>query len=431
MFIASKILSKVVRLHRKRFSTIERRRAVLAILVLISVFGSPLVAGETDDVEVGPGSDARATVLSTGESIIVFEADDADGDGVFAGRYDSAGSLIGSVFLVHDDPIGDQDEPDVVGLPNGDFVVVWRADGAAGASTIEARRFSATAVPLGPQARVDSGLGTASDPRVGADASARFTVVWIEAGGLAHRRFASDGAPLDSELVITTSGGAEDPALGVLDSGEQLAVWVDGADIFARRVDASGMFGGAAFLVNPPTIWERSEPSVTPTGDGAFLVAYSSEGQDGSGSGIFVRRVEQVAVGDEFQVNAVTFDEQSQPSLDIETGGKILITWQSEGNADGDSAGIFGSFLRPTGQPICPDAAINTVAAAAQRVSSVAGGDGRFLVTWQTEAAIPMPGQTPDLRARIVLPPLFIDNFESGNLEAWSSSTAARSPGQN
>ncbi|MEO1088388.1 MAG: hypothetical protein AAFY88_29500, partial [Acidobacteriota bacterium] len=86
-----------------------------------------------------------------------------------------------------------------------------------------------------------------------------------------------------------------------------------------------------------------------------------------------------------------------------------------------ESAEILGRFLRPTGRPVCPDATINRQTALAQRVPAVAGGGGRFFVTWQTEAPVPMPGQTASVKARFIVPPLFADGFESGDFSAWSA----------
>jgi hypothetical protein len=58
-------------------------------------------------------------------------------------------------------------------------------------------------------------------------------------------------------------------------------------------------------------------------------VTWSSNGQDGSGYGVFARRFSSAAapLAPELQVNTTTAGNQTDPSVDTEPEGDFIVTW--------------------------------------------------------------------------------------------------------
>jgi hypothetical protein len=100
---------------------------------------------------------------------------------------------------------------------------------------------------------------------------------------------------------------------------------------------------GTEFRVNSYTTDRQLFSSVSSDASGNFLVAWLSNGQDGSSDGIFGQRYDSsgVAQGDEFQINSYTTSEQEHPSVGTTGANQFVVVWQSYGQ-DGSGVGAFG-----------------------------------------------------------------------------------------
>jgi hypothetical protein len=101
---------------------------------------------------------------------------------IFAQRYDSAGNPVGGEFQVSAftsayNYIG---RPDVALDADGDFVVAWSTYLGNGSGTgVFAKRYISTGSPVGTEFAVDSyGVGYQEEPSVAADANGNFVIVW-------------------------------------------------------------------------------------------------------------------------------------------------------------------------------------------------------------------------------------------------------------
>ena len=72
---------------------------------------------------------------------------------------------------------------------------------------------------------------------------------------------------------------------------------------------------GTDTQVNTYTSGDQIYSSVTALNDGGFVVTWSSDGQDGSGYGIYGQRyaADGTPVGSEFRANTYTSSDQSIP----------------------------------------------------------------------------------------------------------------------
>ena len=78
----------------------------------------------------------------------------------------------------------------------------------------------------------------------------------------------------------------------------------------------------------------RDGANVAVNQQGDLVVAWASDGQDGSATGVFARLggVDgSLAVGPAFQVNTYTDNTQENPWVGVGVGGEFVITWESTG----------------------------------------------------------------------------------------------------
>jgi hypothetical protein len=78
---------------------------------------------------------------------------------------------------------------------------------------------------------------------------------------------------------------------------------------------------------------------------GNFHVFWQSDEQDGSLWGIFGQSFDQdgAPTGDEFQFNTYSIEEQMMPAAAIDEDGDFLVAWMSNGQ-DGSAHGIYADY---------------------------------------------------------------------------------------
>ncbi len=162
-----------------------------------------------------------AVAMDAGGSFFVAwnsPGQDGSGEGIFAQRYDAAGSPVGGQLRVNDHTTSGQRLPAVTRAGNGSFVVVWDGRSASDDSFgISGKRYLPAGMADGEFAVNVVTTGLQMFPSVAADASGRFVVAWQE-GGPADldneafaRRFAPDlifGDGFDSGTLAAWSSAA-------------------------------------------------------------------------------------------------------------------------------------------------------------------------------------------------------------------------------
>ena len=130
---------------------------------------------------------------------------------------------------------------------------------------------------------------------------------------------------------------------------------------------------GSEFQINTYTTANQVNPSVAIDSDGDFVVAWQSYGQDGSHYGIYAQRYDNTGatVGSEFHVNTYTTAAQKNLSVAIDSDGDFVVAWQSNGQ-DGSSYGIYAQRYDNTGATVGSEFKVNTFTTSQQRFPSVA-----------------------------------------------------------
>jgi hypothetical protein len=323
---------------------------------------------------VPQGSEFRVNTTVVGDQSSPSVAMDADGDfvvswasynqdatnswGVYAQRFNSRGVAQGNEFKVNTTSAGDQTTPSIAMDADGDFVVSWASFGqdASGTWGVYAQRFNNAGVAKGSEFRVNSTtVGDQSDPSTIMGADGAFIVLWSADSSTSNswdvyaQRYNAAGAAQGSEFRINavTAGDQDDAVGAIAANGTFVAVWSSsgqdgsGKGVYTQRYDASGALLGVATLVNSTTSGDQTDPSVTSDGSGGFVVTWASNGQDGSGWGIYAQQFGSsgAPLGEEFGVNTTTDGDQVAPAVALDAQGHLTVVWS--GNGPGDTSGVF------------------------------------------------------------------------------------------
>jgi hypothetical protein len=269
--------------------------------------------------------------------------------------------------------------------------------------------------PVGPEIPVNTFLpGNQQAPAVSTDASGGFVVVW-ESGnnynygatqdgslsGVFGRRFGPSGTPLGGEIAInaTTLGPQLNASVATSPGGSFVTAFEGGgygfdqdgsaSGVFLRRVAASGTPLGTDVQVNTFTRGPQRRPRVAADAAGDFVVVWMSgqyfgATQDGDGTGVFAQRYAAggVPLGGEFQVNTTIAGNQSSPAIAVHPDGSFVIVWKD--GLFGQSGTIRGQRFDTLGVPVGPEFPASTPVSQAPDLPAVATTSSGFVVVWQS-----------------------------------------------
>ena len=340
------------------------------------------------------------------------DAQDGDGYGIYAQRYNVDGTPAGTEFRVNTYTADDQFAPSVAIDDSGRFVITWYGYGQDGSGYgVFAQRYLADGTPDGTEFSINT--YTANNqfrPSIAMAASGSFVITWQSYGqdgsadGIYAQRYDAAGLPAGAEFRVNTwtSSYQAYPAVAMDDSGNFVIAWMsflqDGSryGVYAQAFDSGGAPSGTEFLVNTHTDEDQYYPSIAMDAGGRFAIAWQGEDQDGSESGIFARQLSGFSEaglhadhafhpGPEFQVNTETASSQSKPALAIDNAGRYVAAWHSM-DQDGDSYGIYAQRYNPDGTPNGAEFLVNSHTASPQMYPSVAINalTGDFVIAWQS-----------------------------------------------
>ena len=155
---------------------------------------------DDDGIEI----DAR----SSGEFMVAWRgfSYDNEREQILARAFDAEATALGPVFEVNTDVSANsrRHSPGIAADPDGNFVIVWRGDNA-GEVGVWARRIDPSGTPLGLEFKVNASGIFPQFPKVSADPSGGFVVVWHDYDSyndIRGRRFDASGTPLDPQFLI-------------------------------------------------------------------------------------------------------------------------------------------------------------------------------------------------------------------------------------
>ena len=92
-------------------------------------------------------------------------------------------------------------------------------------------------------------------------------------------------------------------------------------------------------------------------------------------------------IGDEFQVNSYTTEDQQAPAVGMDSAGNFVVVWSSDGSYGTDTkrGSIQGQRFGASGTPVDGEFQVNTFTTYSQFNPDVAvGPDGDFVMVWET-----------------------------------------------
>lgn len=156
-----------------------------------------------------------------------------------------------------------------------------------------------------------------------------------------------------------------------------------GFDIQGQLFAADGTRSGAEFRVNTYSTGAQRAPAVALDGMGRFLVVWKSDGQDGSGESVHGQRLDSagLALGEEFQVNTLTTNDQTLPDVAATEAGHFLVVWASGHSGQFEIRGQFFDATDAVGEEFAINTDVGTVHFG-PAVATAPGGE--FYVTWHS-----------------------------------------------
>jgi hypothetical protein len=365
-----------------------------------------MVNTHTTDLQV----EARIASDSDGDFVVTWNSDYQDGDleGIYAQRYNASGVAQGAEFKVNTTTSNDQRSPSIAMDSDGDFVIVWSSQAQDGDGRgIYAQRFNKSGVAQGSEFLVNTTTSNSQiNPSVAMDSDGDFVITWesaYQSGGdytdIYAQRYNAAGVAQGSEFLVntTTTNYQESPSIAMDSNGDFVITWesytygqnnTDGYDVFAQRFNAAGVPQGIEFMVNTVTSSDQYRSSIAMDADGDFVIAWSSQSQDGASHGVYAQRYNASgqAQGTEFLVNTETSADQDYSSVAMDSDGDFVIAWTSY-NQDGDGDGVYAQRYTANGVKQGVEFRVNTETSSTQKNSSVAmDSDGDFVIAWQSNS---------------------------------------------
>lgn len=337
----------------------------------------------------------------TGDFVVTWTSDDADHTGIFARVYDTSGTPLSVEIAVNTTAPNDQMKPAVAMATDGSFVVVWQSDKQDGDNYgIYARRFDAAGTPLSIEIAVnDYFIKNQTDASIAMAPDGSFVVAWKDdrnGGDVYVRHFSTTGAALSNEILVNTNtaNGQILPAVAMDSAGNYVVAWQSdsggsGKAIFAQRFDLNDIKLGSEFRVNTYDSNDQTEPAIAMAPDGRFVITWTSNNQDGGGKGVYAQRyaADGTPAGGEFRVNTVTNHDQETPTVAMDASGNFVIAWQSD-NQDGDKLGIYAQRYFANGTTNGGEFLVNSTTPNDQKLPSAAmSGAGDLFIAWEGNGA--------------------------------------------
>jgi Ca2+-binding RTX toxin-like protein len=316
----------------------------------------------------------QVVFLADGRFVIVWRdssatGGDTSGTAIRGQIFNADGSRSGGEFLVNTTTAGYQNNPTLIALPGGGFVVAWtdaRLDGTD--AEIRAQIFDSAGARSGAEILVNTTLaGVQNMPSGAAMADGSFVLSWTDS---------------TAEPAVAGTGGSP---IGVR----------------AQLFDSAGTKLGAETAVNTSTRYEQSNPSVAALAGGGYVIAW----QDVNSGGIMGQRFagDGSRVGDEFLISTVLSGTQLDASVAALAGGGFVVTWTDFSGIGGDIhyTGVKAQIYDSAGAKVGGEFLANTDTRGYQQYSFVTGtASGGFLVMWSNTTSTVSDGSGSGVKAQ-------------------------------
>lgn len=327
---------------------------------------------------------------------------------IYAQRYDSDGSVLGSNFKVNDslariDWITPISMPAIAMDSTGSFVITWQDFREGSNSNIYSQRYTSSGEPIGLNSKVNDDGASADQelPDIAVDTSGNFIITWKDYRNGFYsdfyvQRCSSSGAFLgDNFKVNDTDIGSYlqyySSAIAIDCSGNFVITWGDerndNPDIYAQKYDYNGNPTDSNFMVNDDmdSSSQFYMPAIAMDCSGNFVITWE-DNRSGTPS-IYAQRYDFLGncLGSNFRVNneAGFTDGGSPPAITMGKSGDFVIVWEDD--RDDPYGDIYAQRYNSFGNPVGSNFKVNDDVGSAGQYSppAISMEDfGNFVITW-------------------------------------------------
>ncbi|WP_374367187.1 calcium-binding protein [Dongia sp.] len=320
-------------------------------------------SGRTDTQQV-----PAVTALADGGFMAVWESrngQDGDSVGIYGRRYTAQGVAVGGEFLVNTTTAGSQEKPQLAGLTDGGYVVVWTSAGS-----VYAQRFDATNAKVGTEFQV---AAAGANPNIAALPNGGFTISYMGGNDTLVRQYGP----------VSIDYGGHDGLVG--GAGNDVLDGKAGNDTLIGGLGNDTLIGG---LGNDVAVFSGRavDYTVTDLGNGQVQVTDLRAGAVNEGTDTLTS-VEQLRfLGDLPSLSAsnptaVTGAQSGNTSaVTVLPDGRQLVTWIY------NNSQLRGRFLNAAGQTLGAEIDLGAAPGNSAAVAALAGGG--FVVARQTNSGI-------------------------------------------
>ena len=227
-----------------------------------------------------------------------YSGEDGSGKGIFGQRYDASGNRVASEFQINTHTSGDQSWSDIASLPNGGFVVTWNSSGQdANGEGVYAQRYNASGEKDGTEFRVNTyQTGNEMHSEVTALNDGGYVVIWYSDThtedtnyGIHGQRFDASGEAVGSQFLVNTdtSNAQQYPEIAPLADGGFVIAWQSytqdgsGYGIYAQRYSSAITPANTTINFNNLSLTEGDRVTINIPGGTAVKGVIGSNGLDG------------------------------------------------------------------------------------------------------------------------------------------------------
>jgi flagellin-like hook-associated protein FlgL len=271
------------------------------------------------------------TGLPDGGYVATWMSNHTGDANIYKQQYDKTGAAVGSEMLVSSVP-GTQHTPSISGLQNGGYAITWRSD-QNGTNDVYLRIYGADGNPVTAEAIVnDVQTGNQIDPKITTLENGNFVVAYSSdqsgTNDIFYQMFDSTGNKLGSNRMANsyTTLNQQEPSATSLAGGGFMLSWASqnqdgsGYGIYGQQFDSNGNALGKEVKISTESNNDQDRPSIAGLTDGGVVAVWHSMDQDGSSWGVFGQRFAPV-----FSIDS---QEKAQDYLDKLTnaGTKVSLT---------------------------------------------------------------------------------------------------------
>jgi Bacterial Ig domain/Dockerin type I domain len=251
------------------------------------------------------GSLPKVAIDSAGDFTIAYQGYDSNSHGVFAQQFNSSGTAQGSIFRVNTPQTDNQGAPSIAMDSAGNFVIAWLDGGTAQSAGVYAQRYNSSGVAQGGNTAISTVAG-ASDPSVAMEPTGQYVIAW------------------------------------------QFTQTANTPGIEAQRFDAGGNALTGVVPLSSPESYFQTNPTVAIDSEGDFVVAWESDGVNGTASSLGTILAQRVNSGGSLigptqflPSTETTSGSQTGAMIASNAGGNAIIVWQTT-----PAANTFNVFSR-------------------------------------------------------------------------------------